>query len=242
MVCTVLAAAVTACSTASKPPPPFTPRVQGATVIEMPEVLGTPVVVLALELPQGSVQPGETASFDIAFSIDLRGAVTESRIESTSRSDLADSVLATHKQWIYAVATRAEPCATRRFRGLQRIAVTQREGKLVSAAEPARVVEELETRRSERVDSGTPSVANYRDAMLSIAYPRAALQQGVEARLALIVQFSAEGAVVDAFPVNAAYDRWGFAKSAMQAARRLRMDPPPQRALTTCVLIDFRIR
>lgn len=241
MVGAVLAAAVAACSTAPKPPP-LAPRIQGATVIEMPDVLGTPVVVLAPELPQGAVKAGETASFDIAFTIDLRGAVTESRIESTSRPDLADTILAVHKQWIYAVATRAEPCAARRFRGLQTIAVTQREGKLVSAAEPARVVEELETRRSERVDRGTVSVPNYRVAMRSVTYPRAALDQGVEASLAIIVLFSTEGAVVDAFPVNAAYDPWGFAKSAMQASRQLRMEPPPQHAIAVCVPIEFRIR
>ncbi len=76
----------------------------------------------------------------------------------------------------------------------------------------------------------------------SLPYPREALRQGIEARLALLVDFGADGGVVDAFPVNAAYDRWGFAESAIKVARRLKAEPPPARAMRACIPIDFRLR
>jgi hypothetical protein len=129
----------------------------------MPEVLGAPAVVLSPEVPAGAIADGELARFEIGFTIDLRGAVVESRIESTTRPDLADAVLAQHRQWIYAVATRENPCQLRRFRGVQSIEVQRLDGKLVASGEPARVIEVIEVRVTPRVNIGNAlQIPNYR--------------------------------------------------------------------------------
>lgn len=234
--------ALTACTTVSAPPP-LPLNAPGVTRIEMPEVLGTPVAVVPPELPGGTLSPGQTATFDIAFRIDARGNVVDSSLLASSHPDLAPAVLATHRKWIYAVATRQDPCRITRFAGTQRIAVTLKDGKPIAALDPATVIERLGAQTAPQVvrDAGL-TVPNYRSVISSLPYPREALRQGVEARLALLVDFGADGSVVDAFPVNAAYDRWGFAESAIKVARRLKAEPPPGRAMRACIPIDFRLR
>jgi hypothetical protein len=234
---------VAACATAPATPPSLRPDIPGSTRIEMPEVLGAPVVVLAPELPAGAIADGELARFDIGFTINLRGAVVESRIESTTRSDLADAVLAQHRQWIYAVATREDPCRLRRFRGVQSIEVQRLDGKLVASGEPARVIDVIEVRITPRANSRNAlQIPNYRQVLGSIAYPRQAMVEGAQARFALLVTFDTDGNVKDTYPVNAAYDRYGFAQNAMNAARRLKADPPPSQAVMACIPIDFLLR
>jgi TonB family protein len=239
-----LALMLAACATEPPvPPPSLRPDIPGSTRIEMPEALGAPVVVLAPELPAGVIAVGERAQFDIGFRINLRGEVVESRIESTTRPDLADAMLAQHRQWIYAVATREDPCRLRRFRGAQAIEVQRLEGKLVASSEPARVLEVLEVRVTPRINSGNAlQIPNYRQVLGSIAYPRQAMVEGAQARFALLVTFDTDGSVKDIFPVNAAYDRYGFAQNAMNAARRLKADPAPSQAVMACIPIDFLLR
>lgn len=233
-----------ACATPPPAPPPsLRPSLAGGTRIEMPEVLGTPVAILAPELPAGTLADGEGARFEIAFTIDLRGAVVESRIESTTRPDLADAMLAQHRQWIYAVATRGDPCRMQRFRGVQTIEVQRRDGRLAASGEPARVIEVLARRDAVRVDDDASlRPVNYRHVMGSIVYPSQALRDRIQARFAVIAIFGADGAVKDAYPVNAAYDRYGFAQNAMNAVRRLKVEPPPGREFLACIPIDFQLR
>lgn len=220
-----------------------TPAPTSRTQITMPEVLGTPIAILAPELPAGAIADGERARFDIAFAIDLRGSVIESRVESSTRPDLADAMQAQHRQWVYAVATRHAPCAMRRFRGVQSLEVERRGGKLVANAEPARVIEVLATRKAALADGQqAPTPINYRQVMGGIAYPRDALLRGLQASFAVVAVFDQTGAVKEAYPVNAAHDSHGFSRSALDAVRRLKMEPPPSRDLTTCVPVDFRIR
>jgi len=225
------------------PPPSLRPSLPGGTRIEMPEVLGTPVAILAPELPAGALADGESARFEIAFTIDLRGTVVESRLASTTRPDLADAMLAQHRQWIYAVATRNDPCRMQRFRGVQTIEVQRREGKLAASSGPARVIEVLARRDAVRVD-GEASLqpVNYRHVMGSIGYPRQALLDGIQARFAVVAIFGADGAVKDTYPVNAAYDRYGFAQSAMNAVRRLKVEPPPGHEFMACIPVNFQLR
>lgn len=233
-----------ACATPPPAPPPsLRPSLPGGTRIEMPEVLGTPVAILAPELPAGAIADGESARFDIAFTIDLRGAVTESRVESTDRPDLADAILAQHRQWIYAVATREQPCRMQRFRGVQSIEVQRRDGSLAASSAPARVVEVLARQSAERFDNrASIRPVNLQHVMGSIAYPGQAIRDRIEARFAVIALFGTDGAVKDTYPVNAAYDRYGFAQNAMNAVRRLRVEPPPAREFVACIPIDFLLR
>ncbi|MDZ7653813.1 MAG: hypothetical protein U5L03_15325 [Burkholderiaceae bacterium] len=231
-----------ACATEPKAP---TPQLSGpsATRIYLPAVLGIPLAILAPELPAGSIAAGERARFEIAFSIDLRGAVAESAMQSTTRPDLADAMLAQHRQWVYAVATSASgPCSIARFRGLQTIEVERVDGKLVASGEPAQVVEVLAAVDARDVVTDPSSVPNYRSILNSIVYPRSALVEGVERSLSMIVVFGTNGSVKDAFPIYDAYDQYGFGPSALRAVRQLKMEPPPPRDLTTCVPINFRIR
>jgi hypothetical protein len=70
--------------------------------------------------------------------------------------------------------------------------------------------------------------------------------RGIEAKFARVVEFAPppHGTVADAYPINAAYDGYGFVRSAMCEARRLQADPEVAqgRAFTACVPIDFRVR
>lgn len=239
-----LALTSTACATLPpSAPPPLRTDIPGSTRIELPEVLGAPVVIVAPELPSGAVTEGERARFDIAFEVDLRGTVVQSRIESTTRPDLADAMLAQHRQWIYAVATRGDPCRMQRFRGVQTVEVQRRDGRLAASGEPARVIEVLAQCDAERVDHrDSLHPVNYRHVMSSIPYPRQAMIDGIQASFAVIAIFGADGAVKDTYPVNAAYDRYGFAQNAMTAVRRLKVEPPPGREFMSCIPINFLLR
>jgi TonB family protein len=105
------------------------------------------------------------------------------------------------------------------------------------------VVDILARRDAERIDNReAPLPVNYRHVMGSIVYPSKAMRDRIEARFAVIAQFGADGAVKDAFPVNAAYDRYGFAQNAMNAVRRLKVEPPPGREFMACIPIDFLLR
>jgi TonB family protein len=224
-------------------PPASTLRYPDAKRVELPDRLGKPVLVVAPELPAGALADGETASFEIEFTVDRRGQVTASHMVSSTHPALDDYILARHRQWLYAVATQEHLCATRRFRARQRIEVTQLGGKLSAPLAPAEVLEILQRVEHPDLTSGaTLRVPNYRRVMRDILYPTAALRAGVEARLALLVQFDADGRVSDVFPVNAAFDEWGFTHAAMAAARRLHADPPPGRSSTACVPVEFRVR
>ncbi len=239
-----LGMALTACAmTETRSPPPLRTSMPGGTRVFLPDVLGTPLAILAPELPVGAIATGERARFEIAFSIDLRGAVVESSMHSTTRPDLVDAMLAQHRQWVYAVATRAGgPCRVQRFRGVQTIDVQRVGDKLVADGVPARVVEVLSGMNAQKVDTGGVTIVNYRSVMGSIIYPRAAVLAGVEGSLSMIVVFGTDGAVKDAFPVNLAHEPYGFAQTALRAVRRLKADPSPPNDFTACVPVDFRLR
>ncbi len=239
-----LAMALTACAvTETRSPPPLRPSMPGGTRVFLPDVLGTPVAILAPELPAGAIATAERARFEVTFSIDLRGAVVESLMQSTTRPDLADAMLAQHRQWVYAVATSAGgPCRVQRFRGVQTIDVQRVGDKLVADGVPARVVEVIGGMNAQTVQKGSVTVPNYRAVMGSIIYPRAAMLANVEGSLSMIVVFGTDGAVKDAYPVNLAYEPYGFAQSALRAVRRLKAEPPPPNDFSACVPVDFRLR
>lgn len=238
-----LAIVLTACAV-TDPHAPLRPRPDGPDArIFLPRVLGMPLAILAPEVPAGTIAAGERVRFEIAFSIDLRGAVTESVMQSTSRPDLADAMLAQHRQWVYAVATSASgPCNIVRFRGVQTIEVERVGSKLVARGEPAHVLEVLAGIAAQDIKADTLSVPNYQSTMTSIVYPRSALLTGHERSLSMIIVFGPDGAVKDAFPVNDAFDPHGFGASALRAVRQLKMEPPPQRDLAACAPIDFLLR
>lgn len=223
---------------------PLRPRPDGPGArIFLPRVLGMPLAILAPEVPAGTIAAAERVRFEIAFSINLRGAVTESVMQSTSRPDLADAMLAQHRQWVYAVATSASgPCNIVRFRGVQTIEVERVGGKLVASGEPAHVVEVIAGIAARDIATDASSVPNYQSTMTSIVYPRSALLAGHERSLSMIIVFGADGAVKDAFPVNDAYDPHGFGASALRAVRRLKMEPPPPSDVAACAPIEFLLR
>lgn len=231
------------CASPSPEPPIARLHISGSQRFELPEVLGTPILIAAPELPVGTLAEGESAEFDIEFSIDLRGSVAASKLVASSHPGIDAEILAQHRTWIYAVATRDNLCAMNRFRAVQQIRVTRREGKLSSTIEPARVLETIERVNQPSADTGQAlNVPNFRTTLRSMEYPAAALREGVEGRLALLVVFAEDGTVSEVYPVNAAYDRWGFTRSAMRTARNLKADPPPGRRITACLPIDFRLR
>jgi hypothetical protein len=206
--------------------------------IELPDVLGVPAAPNPPELPAGALLEGESARFDIAFEVDLRGRVIESRISSTNRPDLADAMLAEHRQWGYAVTTRDAPCRIHRYRAEQTIELQQREGALVAEALPARMNEIIEQRDAEWLK---PAVTNVREVMTSLNYPRAALLAGAQADITVMVEFAPDGSVQHAYPAIGSFDRFGFGRSAAVTARRLKADPAPGRAFTACMAVSFRI-
>jgi hypothetical protein len=201
-------------------------------------MLGVPAATNPPELPAGALVDGERARFDIAFEVDLRGRVIESRIDSTNRTDLADAMLATHRQWGYAVATRDAPCRIHRYRAVQTIELQQREGGLVAQALPPRSTEILELRDAEGLKNAT---TNAREVLSSLAYPRAALLAEAQADFTVIVEFAPDGSVQHAYPAIGSFDRLGFGRSAAVTARRLKVDPAPGRAFTSCMAVSFRI-
>lgn len=242
LLTTGLAVLAAACAT-EPAAPTLRPSGPVATRIYLPAELGIPLAILAPELPAGSIAAGERARFEISFSIDLRGAVAESAMQSTTRPDLSDAMLAQHRQWVYAVATSASgPCRIARFRGVQTLEVERVDGKLVAIGEPAQVVEVLGAVEARDMATDPPSVPNYRSILSSTVYPRSALAAGIERSLTIIIVFGTDGLVKDAFPINDAYDQHGFGPSALRAVRQLKMEPPPPRELTTCVPIDFQLR
>lgn len=242
--CIALVSLTTACAMSdNREPPVLSLSVPGAEQFDLPDVLGKPVLVVALELPEGTLQEGETALFEIEFAVDYRGRVTTSQMKSSSHPALDSRILAQHPDWMYAIATRADLCAMTRYRALQRIGIARRDGKLVAPIEPAQVLEVHGRDKRPLVDDLKElSIPNYRNVVYRIPYPRAALIDGVEARLALIVEFGADGTVSDSYPVNAAYDRWGFTQGAMQAVRKLKADPAPGRTVLACIPLHFRLR
>ena len=227
----------------SKLPAPLTPNLPGAQRVELPDVLGTPVVVVAPELSAVDLPEGARATFEIEFTIDLRGSVTGSNLRSSSHPALAEQVLAQHRSWVYAVATRDQPCRVTDFRGLQKIQIERSGGTLKAQLEPATVLERLGRRDYPKAGvPGTISVPNYRNVLAAMPYPAAAQRQGIEADLAVLIEFAHDGTVKDAFPVNAAYDKWGFTQAALRRVTALRMEPAPGQIVLTCVPLAFRLR
>jgi hypothetical protein len=228
---------VTACATRAPSPPPAASAPSGPR-IELPAMLGVPAAASPPELPAGALVDGKHALFDIAFEVDLRGRVIESRIDSTNRPDLADAMLAAHRQWGYAVATREAPCRIHRYRAVQTIELQQRDGGLVAQALPPRSTEIVERRDVEGLKNST---TNYREVLSSLPYPRAALLAEAQADFTVIVEFAADGSVQHTYPTIGSFDRFGFGRSAAITARRLKVDPAPDRAFASCMHISFRI-
>jgi len=218
------------------------PRVE-SRVIEMPDVVGTPVAIVALELPKDTLGEGEQARFDIEFAVDIRGAVTTSMILVSSHPSLNEEILKQHKAWKYSVATRREPCVITRFKGVQSLHVERRDGELKATLDPAEVVERLVAQQHVVSPQRLSSLkSNYYEVMNSIQYPPSALRAGVEASVAVLAEFSEDGAVHDAFPVNAAYDRWGFTVAAVDAAKKLKLQEPTGKSFIACVPLSFKFR
>lgn len=212
--------------------------------LQLPGVLGTPISIIAPALPSGVLQIGDSATFEIDFQVDSRGTVVQAALHSATHPELGPDVLAAHREWIYAVATRFAPCKAQRFAGRQRIAIARSEGGLEAAAEPAAVTKILDPpAKNAAADSGSAQIpSNYANVMGAIQYPRAALVAGVQASFSLIVEFGAEGHVVDAYPTSPLQDQWGFTAAALDGSRALRFDPPLGRSIKVCIPIDFKLR
>lgn len=208
--------------------------------VRMPEVRGTQIAVLAIEVPANALAEGERASFDIAFEIGLRGEVVRSSMQATTRADLQDTILEQHRQWIYAVATREAPCAASTFAGVQRIAFTRTGGRLAMALEPARVERPLENVRADWF--AARSMADLKpDSIRLPEYPRAALLEGVEGTVGIMFEFDADGRAGNAFSVNIANDRWGLTQAALATVKRYELKEPPGRTLRACQTFEFRL-
>lgn len=235
----VAACATQAPSPASSPSPPPVASTPSGPRIELPDMLGVPAAAKPPELPAGALVDGERARFDIAFKVDLRGRVIESSVDSTNRPDLADAMLAKHRQWGYAVATRNAPCRIHSYRAVQTIELHQRDGSLVASPLPARMIDVVEQRDAEGLKADT---SNYREVLSSMVYPRDALLAGAQAEFTVIVEFAPDGSVQRAYPTNGSYDRYGFGRVVALSARRLKADPAPGRAFTACTSVSFAIR
>ncbi len=242
-VSALLVAALAGCTTSQDAPPATSLSVPGAARVELPEALGVPVLIVSPELPAEAVAEGQRYTAVIDFSVSLKGEVVASRMASSSDPRWDELLLEQHRKWLYATATRDNMCALSRFRGLQRIEVIRTNGKLHAAAQPAEVVERFERAQVQTLDGqGKVRVPNYKEVLVRIPYPRRALLSGVEARLAVVVEFDASGAVTDAYPVNAAYDEWGFARAAVESAKRMRGESDTGRPFQACVPVEFRLR
>lgn len=207
--------------------------------VQAPETLGSQVAVLAIEVPASALTEGETATFDIAFEIGWRGNVERSSMRATSRADLQDTILAQHRQWIYAVATRREPCAATTYAGVQHIALTRTGGRLSMALEPARVERQIEYSKAEWI----AAMGRLRpESIRPPVYPDAALREGGQATVGVMFEFGPDGKARDAFAVNVANDRWGMTKAALAAVQRYELKEPPGRAIRGCQTFEFKLR
>lgn len=214
-----------------------------SSVFEMPDVLGAPVAIVALELPKGALAETDQARFDIEFVVNLRGAVTSSKILASSRPDLSADVLKQHAAWKYAVATRQDPCVVKQFRAVQSLNVERRDGKMKLALDPAVVVAVLGTEEFE-LSSGSELglKSNYGEVVSSMRYPMPGYREGVEASLAILAEFAEDGTVRDAFPVNSASDRWGFTATAVDAVKQVKLKEPTGKSFFACMPISFKFR
>lgn len=211
--------------------------------VNLPLARGTPLAMLAPELPAGSLAEGEEALFEIEFTVDLRGRVSTSRLVSSTHAALSDRVAEQHRQWIYAVAERNDDCSVQRFRGLQRIAFERQAGKLKLGVEAAQVIELLPTELGLQTPAG-PRIDNLKTAFRAMGYPREALLRNAGASFALIVAFGVDGKVTEAYAVNAYQDDYGFVSSALRAARQFEANQAiaQGRPFAVCVPVSFAVR
>jgi hypothetical protein len=209
----------------------------------LPLARGTPVAMMAPELPAGSLAEGEEAVFEIEFSVDLRGRVTTSRLVSSTHPALGDRVAEQHRQWLYAVAERNDDCSAKTFRAMQRIAIARQAGKLRLGVEAAHVIELLPTELGLQAAEG-PRIDNLKTAFRAMGYPREALLRNAGASFALIVAFGADGKVTEAYAVNAYQDDYGFVSSALQATRQFEANQAiaQGRPFAVCVPVSFEVR
>jgi outer membrane biosynthesis protein TonB len=205
--------------------------------IELPDRAGVPIGVLEFEVPASALREGETAHFDVEFEVDMRGRVQESHMTSSSHPDMDTKILADHKQWIYAVSSRAKPCTAERFVGTQAIEFTRRDGKLAMKLEPARVDRTLEEVSAENV----ASFALKPESMRTPAYPRAAALDGVYGTIGVIIEFGPDGKVRSAFPLNGSGDRWGLTRTVMETVSRYELKNPPGRTVLVCQPFVFTL-
>lgn len=207
--------------------------------IELPERLGAPIGVLAIELPTGALADGEAATFDIEFEIGWRGTVERSSMRAASRPDLQDAVLTQHRQWVYAVATRSRPCAAVKFVGVQHIAISRTGSRLAMPLEPARVERRVDVVEAEwigGVDKLRP------ESVTAPEYPRDALLAGAYGTVGVMFEFGMDGKARDAFTINAVNDRWGMTKAALATVSRYQLKEPPVRPLKACQTFEFTLR
>jgi TonB family protein len=207
-----------------------------------PLARGTPLAMLAPQLPAGSLAEGEEAVFEIEFVVDLRGRVSISRLLSSTHAALSDRVIEQHRQWVYAVSERIDDCSAKTFRAVQRIAIARQGGKLRLGVEAAREVELLLT----EVAVQTPEhslIDNFATVFRTMEYPRAAAARNKGASFALIVEFGPDGKATDVYTVNAFRDDDGFAQAALRAARRFEANQAVAqgRPFTVCVPVSFKV-
>jgi hypothetical protein len=215
-------------------------------VVELPEGIGVPVAVIQLELPSGALADKETASFDIQFEINVRGVVVQSKIQASSRPDLAARILEQHRQWIYSVASRATPCRAVAFRGIQHIEVARSDGKLSMTLEAARVEEEIAVLSAIELHptSGAdkPALRLKASSRVIPKYPLKAIIDGVEGTIGVIFEFGPDGKARDPLIVNGGTDRWGLTDAALQMVSRYELEEPPGRTVVACQTVDFKIQ
>jgi outer membrane biosynthesis protein TonB len=209
----------------------------------MPQGRGTPVAMLAPELPAGSLAEGEQAVFEVAFTVDLRGRVTTSRLVSSTHATLGDRVVEQHRQWLYAVADRNDDCKVQRFSAVQSIVIARQKGKLRLGVEAAREIALLPTELGLQASEG-PLIDNYEAVFRSMSYPREAIVRGEGASFALIVEFGADGKATEVYPVNAFEDDFGFVDAALRAARRFEANQAVAkgRPFAVCLPVSFKVR
>jgi len=207
--------------------------------IDLPDRIGVPIAVLQLEVPVAALQENETARFDIEFQVDLRGRVERSRTTASTRPDLDQKILEQHRQWIYAISTRADPCVATAFVGTQHVEFTRRDGKLSMALEPARVERNVSRAAAEWVAAKMqlkPETARLP------AYPRQALLDHVHGTVGVMFEFGPDGKAHDAFAVNGVLDRWGLARAAVDTVSGYELKEPPGRTVLACETFAFTTR
>jgi outer membrane biosynthesis protein TonB len=207
--------------------------------IDLPDRLGVPIAVLELEVPAAALQENETARFDIEFEVDLRGHVERSRTTASTRPDLDQRILEQHRQWIYAISTRTNPCVANAFVGTQHVEFTRRDGKVSMALEPARVERNVSRAAAEWVAATMPLKPE--TARLP-SYPRQALLDKVHGTVGVMFEFGPDGKAHDAFAVNGVLDRWGLARAAVDTVSRYELKEPPGRTVLACQTFAFTTR